>query len=55
MVKQLHGLLDSKDLNAWENGFVRNIFDATNGGDHTSILSDERLEKIQEIWDKHFS
>jgi len=54
-LQQLHGLLGTNDLTPWEQGFVRNVYDATGGGAHTSILSGNQVEKIDDMWTKHFA
>ncbi len=55
MLKQLAGLVDTKDLSDWENGFLKEKLAFTQNGDRTSPLSAGQIEKIEEIWRKHFA
>lgn len=54
-IKQLEGLLDTKDLNSWETGFVRNLVERTGAGHHTGNLTDAQVERLEELWNKHFA
>lgn len=54
MVKQLAGLVDTKDLSDWEQSFVSDIDDRTAGGNRTSHLSEKQIERIESIYRKHF-
>lgn len=55
MVKQLSGLLDTEDLNDWENEFVGNVVDRTQEGEVTGNLSDRQATTVERIWRKHFA
>lgn len=55
MVKQLAGLLDTKDLNDWEQGFVENVVTRSQNGDKTSALSGPTAEKVEEVYRRHFA
>lgn len=55
MIKQLAGLVGTKDLNDWESTFVRDMLDRTQRGKRTSPLSGSQVEKIEQIWKKHFA
>lgn len=35
MLKQLAGLVDTKDVNDWENGFLKNVLAASDNGART--------------------
>lgn len=54
-IQQLEGLHDTKDLTDWENGFVENIVIRTKRGLVTSHLSEAQIERIEELWGKHFA
>jgi len=54
-IKQLEGLLGTRDLNAWEQGFVSNLVETTRSGAETRTLSDAQLGKIEKIWGRHFA
>lgn len=49
MIKRLEGLLDTKDLSAWEQGFVKGL------ARRTGPLTDDQVEKLVEIHDEHFA
>ena len=55
MIKQLAGLVGTADLNAWETTFVRDMLDRTQEGKRTSPLSGSQVEKVEQIWRKHFA
>ena len=54
-VKQVMGLLDTKDLGQWENQFVRSIAERTSDGTRTELLSERQIECLGRIWQKHFA
>ena len=54
-VKQIAGLLGTKDLNDWEQNFVRAVYARTHEGASTLTLTDKQIEIIDRIWDKHFA
>jgi hypothetical protein len=53
-VQMLCGLLDTKDLNEWENGFVMSMERRMNEGTLTG-LSDAQVERLEELFNKHFA
>ncbi|MGC4059392.1 MAG: hypothetical protein QM749_00435 [Aquabacterium sp.] len=55
MVKRVAGLTDTRDVSDWENEFIKNIVARTNNGDNTSMLTERQIERLEEIFDKHFS
>lgn len=55
MIKQLSGMVDTVDLTDWENDFVKNMLRQSEEGRRTSHLSPTRVERIEEIWRKHFA
>jgi len=52
-VKQCLQLSDG-DLTVWEEGFLENISDRTNSGQDCTRLSDAQIDKVEQIWAKHF-
>lgn len=55
MIEQLDGLLDTTDLNDWENLFVEDIVEKTQKGKVPGTLSDKQVRTIERIWSKHFA
>ena len=55
MIKQLAPLVDTTDLNDWENLFVSSVVEQTQDGDIVGTLSDKQVVTIQRIFDKHFA
>lgn len=54
MLKQMAGMVDTRDLSDWENRFLKSILNRTSDGARTSMLSGEVAEKVAEIYEKHF-
>ncbi len=54
-IKQLAGLLGTKDVNAWETDFIKGIVQLTGNGENTKYLSAPRVEVIERIYRKHFA
>lgn len=51
----LSGMCGTKDLNDWENRFVADNFEKYRAaGKSTSGLSDKVVEKIDDLYRKHF-
>lgn len=55
MVKRLRGLQGTGDLTDWEERFVESILEHTRDGDDTSLLSEKQLDRVEEIFNKHFA
>jgi len=55
MIKQLSGLIDTTDLNDWENLFVTSVVEQTRDGDITGTLSDKQVIIVERIFNKHFA
>lgn len=51
-IEQLTGMLGSKDLNNWEQGFVQNVSTRYAA---TRSLTDTQIEIVDRIWEKHFA
>ena len=54
IVRQLEGLLDTRDLTAWENNFVRNLVERTDQGQNTGQLSIKQIARMEELYRKRF-
>lgn len=50
MIEQLDGLLGTKDLSDWEQGFVETLVERKG-----SPLSDKQTEIMERIYRKHFA
>lgn len=55
VLRALNGLVGTKDLNGWEDSFVRSVVEAAGPNFDTTPLSEGRVEKIEQIYLKHFS
>lgn len=55
MLKQVQGLVGTSDLNKWEESFVISVWEASKQGTRPDLLSENRVEKLEEIWNKHFA
>lgn len=53
---QCEGLIDTTDLNPFENGFLKGVTDTVRerGGD-TTRLSEKQVDVIERIYGKHFA
>ncbi len=50
MAVVLHSLMENKNLNDWEKGFVDNINNRFTGG---AFLTENQLQKLSNIWEKY--
>lgn len=55
MIKQIAGLVGTKDVNDWEADFIKGIVELTENGENTKHLSVRRVEVIDRIYRKHFA
>lgn len=55
MIKQLGGLLGTKDINDWEHGFIKSVVGWTSDGERTAGLSAKQVAVIERIYRKHFA
>ena len=53
MIQRLEGLLGTKDLTDWEQGFVRSLAARMHAGEVTKLTGDQ-VEKLDELHGKHF-
>lgn len=54
MIQQLAGLLDTDDLSAWEQEFVRKL-DAVNRAGEVTSLTGPQVECLERLYAKHFA
>lgn len=54
-VKQIAGLVGTKDLTRWEADFVIDILRWTERGNNTTVLSEKQIEVVLRIYNKHFA
>lgn len=54
MIQRLEGLLGTKDLTGWEQGFVRSLAERMHAGQVTKLTGDQ-VEKLDELHGKHFA
>lgn len=55
MIKQIAGLVGTKDVNDWETKFITGIVQLTDNGENTKYLSPPRIDAIERIYLKHFA
>jgi gamma-glutamylcysteine synthetase len=55
MLTRLGGLVDTKDLNDFQNGLVKNCLRITADGKFTSRLSEKQLDEISRLFERHFA
>lgn len=55
MVKRVQGLLDTHDLNDFEQNFVQSIVMKTRDGKDTSSLTEKQIEVLERLFKKHFA
>lgn len=54
-IKQVTGLVGTKDVSPWEDRFLQSIGRTTGDGEHTLALTEKQIEVIDRIWEKHFA
>lgn len=55
MVKRLPGLQGTGDLSKWEEEFVASILRQTQQGDNTTSLTEKQIDRVTELFNKHFA
>jgi len=55
MVKQLAGMVGTKDLSKWETDFVCRVGRRTADGEQTGCLTERQIDRLTELYEKHFS
>ena len=53
-IRQLAGLLGTKDITPWEEKFITSMLDVTNDGAMTTILTTKQVDTVESIFDKHY-
>jgi hypothetical protein len=54
MAQRVVGLEDTKDVNDWENGFIKTLKNML-AANQVTKLSDAQLEALDRLHDKHFA
>lgn len=54
MIKRIDGLRGTKDVTPWEEQFIADMMERSDQGKRTSHLSGAQVEKIEQIFNKHF-
>lgn len=55
MIKQCSGLLGTKEVSEWEDDFLTNVYERTDGGKDTTKLSPKQVSAIERIYKKNFA
>ena len=53
-ITQIHGLLGTPDVNAWETDFIESVWAWSAQGTTTLGITGRQAEVIDRIWRKHF-
>lgn len=51
MAAKCEGLIDTKDVDEWENGFLINVCNRV----RNATISDKQAEQLEKIYNKHFA
>lgn len=54
MVERIAGLLGTKDISAWEDGFISSVRAKSNNGRDTTRLTEKQVETVERIFTKHY-
>ncbi len=54
-IMQIEGLLGTRDVNIWEEEFIRRVIGLTDHGKKTVGLSEKQARIIERIWGRHFA
>ena len=54
-IKQIHGLLGTKDVNEWETDFISSVWGWSVQGTSTRSISEKQIAIVERIWKKHFA
>ncbi len=55
MIKQINGLRGTDDVNTWEDNFIMCINTESINGTQTTRLSENKVNKIEQIYRRHFA
>lgn len=54
-LRQLEGLLGMRDISAWEERFITDMMKKSKNGYQTTNLTGNQVEKISELYERHFA
>jgi hypothetical protein len=54
-IMQVEGLLGTRAVNDWETGFIESIVASTRAGKETKHLTADQVQKIEQIYNRHFA
>ena len=54
-VEQLNSLRGTKDVTAWEDRFIGDVYAWSDQGKTTRCLSEKQIAVIERIWGRHFA
>jgi len=55
MIKKCAGLVDTRDVSEWENQFLKSVLERSQQGERPSLLTSPQVEKLEQIYEKHFA
>lgn len=55
MIRQLAGLMDTRDLSEWEQRFLSAVVAYSKNGAETRALTAKQIDKTEEIYRRHFA
>lgn len=54
MVRRLAGLVDTRDVSAWENAFIKSLLQQTDQGNNTTSITEKQLTVMERLFAKYF-
>jgi hypothetical protein len=54
-IKQLYGLCGTRDLNAFENSFVSDLYTQTQWATKTEWVTEKQIAVIDRLYERHFA
>lgn len=54
MLQKCAGLVDTKDVTEWENGFLKSVLERSQQGQRPDRLTEKQVETLERIHSKHF-
>lgn len=54
-IQSLAGLLGTKDVTEWEDGFIESVMRQTDDGQRTTTLTPKQVEVLDRLHSKHFA
>jgi hypothetical protein len=54
-IKQLGGLVGTRDINAWETDFIRSVVGWSKNGEDTRGITEKQIAVIDRIYERHFA